>query len=122
MILRKLINTRGTISCIWGKKMPEGNKSEILSKELKVASEIYRCNFETKEKIWFNKLVKLMNEKINMSKSTVMNALNVLFDWGIVRGEYGETDEGRAGRLLMITSEHKETIKKVYEKYWKEEN
>ncbi len=102
--------------------MVDSTKSEILSKELKVAAEIYRCNYVTKEKIWFNKLVKLMNEKVNMSKSTVVKALNVLFDWGIVRGEYGETEERRAGRLLTITSEHKETIKKVYENYWEDEN
>lgn len=101
--------------------MTKGSKSDVLSKELKVAAEIYRCN-ESGEKVWFNRLVDLLKEKDGMSKTTVMNALNVLFDWGIVKGEYGETDRGRAGRLLLIATEHKDTIKKVYEAYWKNKN
>ena len=98
--------------------MTKGTKSDILSNELKVAAEIYRCNFVSREKIWFTKLVDLLKDE--MSKTTVMKALNTLFDWGIVKAEYGETEKGRAGRLLLIATEHKDTIKKIYEAYWKD--
>lgn len=92
-------------------------KKDILSNDFKVAAEIYRCN-ESGEKVWFNKLVDLLEGK--MVKSTVMNSLDTLSDWGIVTAQFGETDTGRAGRLLFISGESKETIKQIYEKFWKD--
>ncbi|MBO8182724.1 MAG: hypothetical protein H0Z28_08030 [Archaeoglobus sp.] len=100
--------------------MAKKPKHEILSNELKVAAEIYYQVHEKGEKVWFNKLVELLSDY--MSRSTIQKALNVLFDWGIVKGEYGETEKGRAGRLLLIATEHKDTIRKIYETYWKDKD
>ena len=91
-------------------------KKEILSKEFKVACEIYRFN-EKNEKIWFTKLKNSLSGE--MVQSTLMNALRTLFDWGIVKAEYGETEKGRAGRLLYVAGESRQIIKDVYEEYWK---
>jgi predicted transcriptional regulator len=91
-------------------------KSKILSKEFKVACEISRLN-EKKEKVWFTKLKNSL--KGEMTQSTVMNALRTLFDWGIVKAEYGETETGRAGRLLYVAGESKQIIKQICEEYWK---
>jgi hypothetical protein len=87
-----------------------------LSNELKVAAEIFGCQ-ERGEKVWLGKL--LVNLKGEISKNTVSAALDTLFDWGIIKAEYGETEKGRAGRLLMISNESVPLIKELYEKYWK---
>lgn len=93
-------------------------KEDLLSPEFKVAAEIYEYN-EKKEKVWFNKLVKSLQSKGGPSKATVAESLNSLFDWGIVKGEYGETEGGRAGRLLFITNESKDIIRDIDRKFWK---
>ena len=87
-----------------------------LSNELKVATEIFGCQ-ERGEKVWLGKLQANLNGEI--SKNTVSAALDTLFDWGIIKAEYGETEKGRAGRLLMISNESTPLIKELYEKYWK---
>lgn len=96
--------------------MGEKNRSEILSKEFKIACEIHRLN-KKGEKVWFTKLRDSLKDK--MSPSTLMNGLRTLFDWGIVKAEYGQTDTGRAGRLLFISGESKHIIEEIYEEYWK---
>ena len=88
---------------------------EVLSKEFIVASEIRHAN-RNNEKIWFSKLVDIL--KPIMSKVTVAKSIDTLFDWNIVKGEYGETTSGHAGRLLKITNESKDKMNAVYEEYW----
>jgi hypothetical protein len=87
-----------------------------LSNELKVAAEIYGCQ-ERGEKVWLGKLQERLTGEI--SKNTISAALDTLFDWGIIKAEYGETEKGRAGRLLMISNESTPLIKELYETYWK---
>jgi len=94
-------------------------KSDALSTDMKVAAEIYKFNEMPKQRIWFTKLVKSLEPK-KISKTTIARSLDKLFDWGIVKAEYGETETGRAGRLLYITNETKDTIKAVYEEFWKD--
>ena len=89
-----------------------------LSNELKVAAEIYGCEIQG-QKVWLGKLVDRLNGRI--SKNTISAAIDTLFDWGIIKAEYGATEKGRAGRLLMISNEAKPTIKDLYEKYWKDQ-
>ena len=95
-----------------------------LSNELKVAAEIYGCEIRG-QKVWLGKLVDLLDGKTNknkkISKNTISAAIDTLFDWGIIKAEYGATEKGRAGRLLMISNEAKPTIKDLYEKYWKDQ-
>lgn len=88
-----------------------------LSSELKVAAEIYACEIEHKP-VWLGKLVERLTGKV--SKNTISAAIDTLFDWGIIKAEYGPTEKGRAGRLLMISNEAKPLIKELYEKYWKD--
>ena len=88
---------------------------EALSKEFIVASEIRHAN-RNNEKIWFSKLVDIL--KPIMSKVTVAKSIDTLFDWNIVKGEYGETTPGHAGRLLKVTNESKDKMNVVYEEYW----
>jgi hypothetical protein len=92
------------------------SKRDMLSNEFKVASQIYECNTKG-EKVWFNRLADLLKD--TMSSGAVHNALKVLFDWSIVKAEYGPTEKNRAGRLLLIANESKPTIKEIYENYWR---
>jgi len=87
-----------------------------LSNEFKVAAEIYHCQVNH-EVVWYGKLVERLAGVV--SKNTISNAIETLFDWGIIKAEFGETETGRAGRLLMISNEAKPLIKELYEKYWK---
>lgn len=92
-------------------------KYDILSPEFKVAAEIYKYNIRG-DKVWFTKLAKSLEGE--MSPSTIMKSLRRLFDWGIVKAEFGETDTGRAGRLLYIAGESRDVIGKIYEKFWRD--
>lgn len=89
-----------------------------LSNDLKVACEIYHLTEVKKERVWFTKLVDVLKDK--MSKNEVSHALDTLWlDWGIVESEYGETENGRCGRLFYIDDErHGDRIKKVYEEHY----
>jgi hypothetical protein len=91
-------------------------KADLLSNEFKVAAQIYEYNIAEK-RVWFSKLAELL--KPCMSQATVMKSIKTLFDWGIVKAEYGATDKNRAGRLLYIAGESKSTIKEIYENFWK---
>ena len=92
-----------------------GKEADILSPEFKVAAEIFR--FEKKgEKVWFTKL----ERSLGMPSSTLSRALRRLFDSGIVKAEFGETETGRAGRLLYIAGESRDVIEKIYERFWKD--
>jgi predicted transcriptional regulator len=96
--------------------MPEEIKNP-LSSEFKVACEIYKAELNG-ERVWFTKLAERLSGKL--SKNTISNAIDTLFDWGIIRAEYGPTDTGRAGRLFEISNEHKHRIKDLYDHYWKD--
>ena len=90
-----------------------------LSNEFKVAAEIYHCQ-DNDEIVWYGKLVDRLAGKV--SKNTISSAIDTLFDWEIIKAEYGKTEKGRAGRLLMISNEARPLIKELYEKYWKPVN
>lgn len=87
-----------------------------LSNEFKVAAEIFACQ-ENRELVWYTKLVQRLKGKL--SKNTIAKALDILFDWGIVKAEYGETEKGRAGKLLIISNEAQPIVRELYSKYWK---
>lgn len=89
---------------------------KLLSNELKVASAIYECEQEN-EKVWFTKLATSM--KGDIAPGTILKSLRTLIDFGIVKAQYGETEKGRAGRLLYISGESRQIIKNVYEDFWK---
>jgi len=86
-----------------------------LSTDLVVACKIYEYQ-RNGEKVEFGKLVNGLEGF--MSKSTIINNLNTLSDWGIIKTEFGETEAGRAGRLYYISGEAEMMIKETYEKYW----
>ena len=97
--------------------MPEGMKNP-LSNEFKVACEIFKAGLNG-EPIYFSKLVEKLSGKL--SKNTISNAIDTLFDWGIIKAEYGPISaSGRAGRLFEISNEHKNRIQDLYENYWKD--
>jgi predicted transcriptional regulator len=96
--------------------MSEKKRDEMLSKEFKVACAILVFN-KKNEKVWFTKLRSSLEGE--MGQTPIMNGLRTLFDWGIVKAEYGETEKGRPGRLLYVAGESKQTIEKVCEEYWK---
>lgn len=58
-----------------------------------------------------------------MSKNTVSESLDTLSDWIIIYGEYGSTENGRAGYLYFIDTKDGGDfkIRDLYEKYWKGE-
>lgn len=97
--------------------MRESEPKNPLSNEFKVAAQIYEYE-EKGELVWHNKLVDSLHGIL--SKNTISNALNTLFEWGIIKAEYGETEKGRAGKLLRISNEAKPIIKELYLRYWKE--
>ncbi|MGA2918112.1 hypothetical protein [Methanoregula sp.] len=97
-------------------------KKSPLSTEFMVACEIVKLR-ESGEKVWFNKLIDTMDKKPankRLSKATIARAITALFDWGLVKGEYGETSPGHAGRLLLISNEAETLVFDLYTKYWKD--
>lgn len=94
----------------------EADKKNILSSEFIVASEIYHRQ-ENGETIWYSKLVKLLEGTV--SEKIIARSINLLSDWDVLKAEYGETDKKRAVRLYKVTNESSDSIKKIYETYWK---
>jgi len=80
-----------------------------------VACAIHECELKG-EKVWFTKLTEILENQD--SPATILKALRVLFDWGIVKGKYGETENGRPARLLYIAGEAQDLIKEIYNKWY----
>lgn len=97
-------------------------KKSPLSTEFKVACEIVKLR-EHGESAWSARLVETFGEyppDKSLSKATIVRAITALFDWGIIRGEYGETTPGHGGRLLVICNEAENLVFDLYSKYWKD--
>ena len=67
---------------------------------------------ERKEKVWYNKLVSILEGTVN--KKAIASAIRKGIEWGMIRGEFGETDNHRPGKLLYPTGESKALLKKLY--------
>ena len=87
-----------------------------LSKELKVACEVYKYQ-KKKKLIWTDKLIKNLREE--MTKKDVLECIDTLFDWSIIRADYGPTDKDKEGRLYFIDPGAVPTIKYLYKKWWR---
>ena len=89
-----------------------------VSSELFVAMMIYHITEVEKQPVWLGKLVDRLSDY--MDKNHVSEALDTLDDWVIIAGEYGPTENGRAGYLYYIDTKDGGdfTIKKLYDKYW----
>jgi hypothetical protein len=92
-------------------------KKNVLSIELKVATTIYRVTEIENNVVWLGKLIELVENEA--SQKTISTAIDTLFDWGIIKAEFGLTSNGRAGRLFLISNESKATIQDLYERFWK---
>jgi hypothetical protein len=92
--------------------------TQLVSSELFVAMMIYHVTEVKKERIWFTKLIDLLQDY--MDKKVVSHAMDTLDDWMIIYGEYGATEKGHAGRLYYIDIHDggDDMIKELYDKYW----
>jgi hypothetical protein len=97
-----------------------GVEKSRLSTELKVACEIWHYN-TLGEPVWLGKLVDSLSWC--MDKHAISQSLDILFDWVIIYGEYGATENGRAGRLFFVDTHDggDYRIRDLYEQYWKNE-
>ena len=95
---------------LW-ERMTTMTEKTRLSKDLVVACEIYKAEIQ-EEPIWFSRLVERLSGI--MSKKDVSDALDKLFDWGFIQGEYGATENGKAGRIFKIALSSKQGIKALY--------
>ena len=86
-----------------------------LSQELIVACCIYDLQSKN-EKIWLLKIQEHLSGKVGKAK--VRSAIDTLFDWSLIKAEYGETDKKRAGRLYRIPEEAVPMIAELHKKYY----
>ncbi|MCK5260545.1 MAG: hypothetical protein KAJ44_00015 [Thermoplasmatales archaeon] len=84
---------------------------ELLSPELKACSVIYEFTQIKKEKIWFNKIVKILEKDV--SRSTISKSLDKLFDLGVIDGNWKKA-EGKWTRVFNISGEAKDFVKSIY--------
>ena len=87
----------------------------LLSQELIVACCIYDLQSKN-EKIWLLKIQEHLSGKVGKGK--VRSAIDTLFDWSLIKAEYGETDKKRAGRLYRIPEEAVSMIAELHKKYY----
>jgi len=83
---------------------------QTVSNSLIVAAYVYECE-KSGERVWFSKIVS--NLKI-LDKQQISHAIDECFDWMILFGEYGETEPGKAGRLLLVDHAARKTIAGLY--------
>lgn len=95
--------------------MSEDKKSP-LSSDFKVACEIWHFCNTLHEEIWYSKLVDMLEGEL--SRATISTALDMLFDWGITKAKYGETENGKGRKLLEISNESSCVVGELYNKYW----
>jgi predicted transcriptional regulator len=81
------------------------------SNDLLIAFKILEFN-QKKEPIWTGKLLELFP----MSTLQVSASLDTLTDWDIIYGEYGTTEQGRAGYCYFINPDHIGTLEKIKKK------
>ncbi len=93
-------------------------KEKLLSKELLVASEIYRLSEIENEEVYFSKLVDILSEKRKASSATINKSMDILFDLGMIYAEWGKLKNGRWARILRIAGESKEFIKGIYKEIY----
>jgi DNA-binding transcriptional ArsR family regulator len=86
-----------------------------LSQELIVACCIYDLQSKS-EKIWLLKIQEHLSGKVGKAK--VRSAIDTLFDRGLIKAEYGETDKKRAGRLYRIPEEAISVIAELHKRYY----
>ncbi|MFH1774837.1 MAG: hypothetical protein ABH874_07770 [Methanobacteriota archaeon] len=86
-------------------------KRELLSNDLEVALEIYRYDKIKGERIYLNKLVELLKDRI--SRGTISKALDRLFDLGILNAKW-EKSNNKWVRVFYIAGEAEEFLKDVY--------
>jgi DNA-binding transcriptional ArsR family regulator len=91
------------------------NRVELLSKELLVAREIYAATrIEKSGPVYFNALVERLRRKRLASRATVSKALDMLFDQGIVRADWGTNQDGKHVRMLRIAGEAENFVRSIY--------
>ena len=89
--------------------MSKLNQSDL---DLGVAAKIYETTVIKREKIWFDKLVRLL--KGYSSETKIGDALVNLYGLGVIDVEKGVIKKGVEGKCLYITDERKDTIERVY--------
>jgi DNA-binding PadR family transcriptional regulator len=92
-------------------------KSELLSKDLEVALEVYKYDKIRGEPIYLNKLVESLKERV--SRGTISKALDRLFDLGILNAKWKKVNS-KWVRVFYIAGEAEEFLEDVY-KHVKEE-
>ena len=85
-----------------------------VSDEFLVAIEIYDLT-RSGELVWFDKLVHHMSD--SMDKDTIIKCRERLIDYGILKLDYGETEQGKKGRRYYIDRSAEPTIRSLHEKY-----
>jgi len=90
-------------------------KEQLLSKELIVASEIYRLSEIENTKVYFTKLVDILSKKRKASAATINKSMDILFDLGMIYADWEKLENGRWARVLKIAGESKDFIKGIYE-------
>jgi hypothetical protein len=84
-----------------------------LTKEFDVACRIFDYT-EKGETVWFTKLVEDLDGI--MSRVTVSKYIDVLFDLGIINGEWKQTKDGKMVRAFTIAGEAKTLVEHIFEK------
>lgn len=84
----------------------------LFSPDLQVAFKILEYN-RKKEPVWTSKLYDIFKD--TLTKNQISNCLDILTDWDIIYGEYGETEKGRAGYCYYINPSHVKTLEKTRE-------
>ncbi len=91
--------------------------SDILSNEMVIAVIIYENEVVKGNK---NITLELIENKLknSLSRSTILNALNELVQWGIIKSSFDELNSGRIGRTYLISGETISVIKAFSEQFW----
>ena len=93
-------------------------REEILSKELIVASAIYKLTEVEKEEVYFSKLVEILSKEGKASSATINKSMDILFDLGMIYAEWKKLENGRWARVIRIAGESKEFIKGIYKEIY----
>ncbi len=83
--------------------------------DIVVACYVYHNQLQTGKSAPLYELV----EESGISELVLLDLLNTLADWGVIRIDYAEYKKsGRAGRVYSVTDISQPTVKATYEQFW----
>jgi len=89
-------------------------KRDLLGKDLEVALQVFDSSNKNGEDMYFSSLVKILNGRV--SRNRISQALDRLFDDGILTAEFKKVNTKKWARVYSVTGEAEGLLESIYKR------